>query len=555
MSSQPVPGDRLQSSGNAHFTFPGFGSSTLNYTLVATVGEPELITVGTGQGREVVAFPLTQTMGLSGTVQGQRVNLSETIVDYYASGLGIVKLVEDDGTVWELLSSTLNTDTDGDGLLDSVDNCPEISNAGQEDFEGDFIGDVCDPDDDNDGMSDSYEGLHGLDSLDASDAGLDPDGDGFINLTESQAGSDPFDGNSTPTRIVVGLGEGGGGYAERMDGYPPFSNQAWPRLDWPQYNREVGETRPALCDLDGDGRKELVLGMGSYPQSGGWLEVLDDAEAGYAHLEWLRVPWGSYNRANGETYPDCGDLDGDGRDELAIGLGNGGSGYVYLVDDATVGYVPLAGTPNGPGWLRTGWSGYNRSSGATHPVVGNFDGDGAAELAIGLSVGGQGWVQLRDDLAAGFAPLAGTQISAGWTRVDWSDYNRSRGETWPASCDLDGDGQDELVLGLGAGGQGWLQVLEGPQFTGAAGTPASGGWYQAGWQSYNRALGETLPSCGDLDGDGRDELLIGLGSFPEDGGYLQVIKTEPSQFNPLGWSKVNWSGYNRENGQTRVVVE
>jgi hypothetical protein len=35
-------------------------------------------------------------------------------------------------------------DTDGDGVCKSVDNCPAISNAGQEDADGDGTGDVCD---------------------------------------------------------------------------------------------------------------------------------------------------------------------------------------------------------------------------------------------------------------------------------------------------------------------------------------------------------------------------------------------------------------------------
>lgn len=48
-------------------------------------------------------------------------------------------------------------DTDGDGHLDIDDNCPDDANALQEDNEGDGIGDVCDPDDDNDGRPDTED--------------------------------------------------------------------------------------------------------------------------------------------------------------------------------------------------------------------------------------------------------------------------------------------------------------------------------------------------------------------------------------------------------------
>ncbi len=44
----------------------------------------------------------------------------------------------------ETVSSACCTDTDGDGVCDSVDNCPEIANADQADADGDGIGDVCD---------------------------------------------------------------------------------------------------------------------------------------------------------------------------------------------------------------------------------------------------------------------------------------------------------------------------------------------------------------------------------------------------------------------------
>jgi hypothetical protein len=49
------------------------------------------------------------------------------------------------------------TDDDGDGICDEFDNCPSTFNPDQADFENDGIGDVCDPNDDNDPSNDQND--------------------------------------------------------------------------------------------------------------------------------------------------------------------------------------------------------------------------------------------------------------------------------------------------------------------------------------------------------------------------------------------------------------
>jgi hypothetical protein len=49
-------------------------------------------------------------------------------------------------------------DTDGDGVIDSLDNCTLLSNANQRDTNADGYGNRCDPDFNNNGITDSQDG-------------------------------------------------------------------------------------------------------------------------------------------------------------------------------------------------------------------------------------------------------------------------------------------------------------------------------------------------------------------------------------------------------------
>ena len=108
-------------------------------------------------------------------------------------------------------------DLDSDGILNDVDNCPNVANSDQRDTDYDHIGDLCDQDIDGDNLSNAADNClavanfsqHDLDSDGIGDAcDYDRDGDGvgndyeeMLSYYDSQLGgyvNDPDNGATSP---------------------------------------------------------------------------------------------------------------------------------------------------------------------------------------------------------------------------------------------------------------------------------------------------------------------------------------------------------------------
>jgi len=116
-------------------------------------------------------------------------------------------------------------DADGDGVTDIQDNCPQDTNPNQLDTDSDSMGDACDPDDDNDGLSDSLESSIGTDPLDA-----DTDNDGLTDYEEVVwDGYVSYLPGSDPNPLVADTD--GDGFKDGMEdtaGYNPLLATSYP---------------------------------------------------------------------------------------------------------------------------------------------------------------------------------------------------------------------------------------------------------------------------------------------------------------------------------------
>ncbi len=104
-------------------------------------------------------------------------------------------------------------DLDKDGVTDSSDNCPAVSNPGQTNTDGDTQGDVCDENDDNDNLADSADNC----PLVANNNQLDTDGDAKGDACDTDDDNDavldgadncPLVGNADQTN-TDGAADGG----------------------------------------------------------------------------------------------------------------------------------------------------------------------------------------------------------------------------------------------------------------------------------------------------------------------------------------------------------
>jgi RHS repeat-associated protein len=211
-----------------------------------------------------------------------------------------------------------------------------------------------------------------------------------------------------------------------------------------------------------------------------------------ALLGWSTSTWAtnSWSAQDYDLYP--GDFNGDGFTDLLYVSRNPSMPSGILLSDGTSPATP------GQSWL-SDYLGISWSSNTYTVVVGDFNGDGKADIFLQSDSPGDSYLLLTD--ANGRITAISQTVSA-----------QAMGEDWSANAhhlvvgDFNGDGRDDLLLQpvLSGGTAAVVLADEAGQF--------SSQWpfqtWSDGYLGFNWSVQRSNVYAGDFNGDGRSDLLI-----------------------------------------------
>jgi hypothetical protein len=299
-------------------------------------------------------------------------------------------------------------------------------------------------------------------------------------------------------------------------GQPEVGRVVWFPTDGGEFTAQIvpeGEvdgpvgfgTRLVVTDLDGDGHADLVVGSPQEDLGRGrvatWIDVRDDQDVD-AEITGI-----SSGDRVGDTLAACGDIDGDGHRDLAIGAPHfsGTFGDIpELVGGVWLDYQQASGTVDD---LDTGmWSTEAGAAfGSSIACDADLDADGRADVVVGSPLAGAGG---RVDVFSGMKPPIGAITGSTFILSGVQD---ARIGASLATSDFTGDGVADLAIGAD-GGRGSVSLLAGPDWSEVArfGLPED----HASSDHFGRSL-----LGADVDGDGIADIIAGTPEWRDTVGW------------------------------------
>jgi hypothetical protein len=225
-------------------------------------------------------------------------------------------------------------------------------------------------------------------------------------------------------------------------------------------------------------------------QPNGVVKTYQFDDSGSAEEKSLFTPFTGFN---GVVRAATGDLNGDGVADTVYATGPGGGALVRAISG-------LDGTDLLTGTLVDTFAGENFTTIGLYLAVGDINGDGKAEIAVSPDQGGGARIQV-------FSFSDGALVQAGnFFGIDDAAF---RGGGRIALGDVNGDSVLDLVVGAGFGGGPRIAIFDGTDLLTSAQKPAK---LVGDFLVFEPGLRDgVFVSAGDLDGDGKADLIFGGG--------------------------------------------
>ena len=200
--------------------------------------------------------------------------------------------------------------------------------------------------------------------------------------------------------------------------------------------------------------------------------------------------WSAYGIDRYGVNVACGDLDGSGLDSVVTGAGPG----------AVFGPHVRGFQPNGTPLPNVSFIAYGTNRYGVNVTAGDIDGDGMDEIITGAGPG-----EVFGPHVRGWNVDGGT--ASPMNGVSYFAYGTPKWGVNVAAGDIDGDGFDEIVTGAGPGTV-YGPHVRGWNHDGGSGTSADPA---VSYFAYGTLMWGVNVACGDIDGDGIDEIITGPG--------------------------------------------
>jgi hypothetical protein len=252
----------------------------------------------------------------------------------------------------------------------------------------------------------------------------------------------------------------------------------------------TGAIRSTVADFNGDGIADYAFGTGA--GIAGQVRVIDGASGGDLVGSTLVL-----NGFAGGVYVAAGDVDRDGKAELAVSADAGG-GTRVTVFKVEGRLNPVAD------FLAFGDPDFR---GGSRVAMGDVNHDGAADLIVGAGIGGGPRVSVYN----GATLFSGSPAAL---VPDFFALDPSlRSGVFVTSADLDGDGYADVIYSTGDTGGPRVRVVGGAVLTGSPGQDAYYLPAVADFFALDPADRSGLRiAAHDLDGDGKAELVVANGN-------------------------------------------